>query len=81
VQVGMGRLESTINTYPIIINQLTINGSRSGTKEDLEGPYPLMKSGELNPLMNLITQAGIPDAIDKLRAGGVVGRFIAVYED
>lgn len=81
VQVGMGRLESTINTYPIIINQLTIRGSKSGTKEDLAALYALMRSGELNPPMNLITPADIPDAIDKLRAGGVVGRFIAVYED
>jgi len=31
--------------------------------------------------MNLITQADVPDAIDKLRVGGVVGRFVAVYED
>lgn len=80
VQVGMGRLESTINTYPLIIKQLSIRGSKSGTREDLEGIYALMKSGQLNPPMNLITQADIPDAIDKLRAGGVVGRFIALYE-
>ncbi|SDK91882.1 alcohol dehydrogenase, propanol-preferring [Cryobacterium psychrotolerans] len=39
-----------------------------------------MKSGQLNPPMNLITQAEIPEAIDKLRAGGVVGRFIAMYK-
>jgi propanol-preferring alcohol dehydrogenase len=81
VQVGMGRLEATINTYPLIINQLSIKGSKSGTKEDLENLYALMKSGELNPPMNLIQQADIPGAIDKLRKGGVVGRFIAVYED
>ncbi|MGW6173968.1 zinc-binding dehydrogenase [Arthrobacter sp. NPDC055138] len=80
VQVGMGRLESTINTYPIIINQLTIRGSKSGTKEDLAGIYELMKTGQLNPPMNHITHADIPGAIDKLRAGGVVGRFIAMYE-
>ena len=80
VQVGMGRLESTINTYPIIINQLTIRGSKSGTKEDLAGIYELMKTGQLNPPMNHITHADIPDAVNKLRAGGVVGRFIAMYE-
>lgn len=79
VQVGMGRLESTINTYPLIINQLRILGSKSGTKEDLEALYDLMKSGDLNPPMNLITQSDIPDALDRLRAGGVVGRQIAVY--
>lgn len=31
--------------------------------------------------MNHITHADIPDAIDKLRAGGVVGRFIAIYDE
>lgn len=35
---------------------------------------------ELNPPINRITHADIPEAIDKLRDGGVVGRFIAVYE-
>lgn len=81
VQVGMGRLEATINTYPLIINQLTLKGSKSGTREDLENLYALMKSGQLNPPMNLITHADIPGAIDKLRAGGVVGRFIALYDE
>ena len=80
VQVGMGRLEATINTYPLIIKQLSIKGSKSGTKEDLAGIYELMKSGQLNPPMNRITHADIPGAIDKLRVGGVVGRFIAIYE-
>ena len=81
VQVGMGKLESTINTYPLIINQLTIKGSKSGTKEDLAALYELMASGQLNPPMNLITQADVPDALAKLRVGGVVGRFVAIYED
>lgn len=79
VQVGMGRLESTINTYPIIINQLTIKGSQSGTKQDLAEIYELMRSGKLNPPINHITHAEIPEAIDKLRAGGVIGRFIAEF--
>lgn len=81
VQVGMGRLESTINTYPLIIKQLTIRGSKSGTKEDLEALYDLMKSGRLNPPINLISPADIPDALGRLREGGVVGRFIAQYAE
>ena len=81
VQVGMGKLESTISTYPLIINQLSLRGSMSGTKEDLAAIYELMKSGDLKPPMNLIKQADIPDALNKLRVGGVVGRFVAIYED
>ncbi|WP_296631863.1 zinc-binding dehydrogenase [Rhodoluna sp.] len=77
VQVGMGRGQATINTTPIIINQLTIAGSKSGTKEDLAGIYELMRTGKLNPPMNLIGFEDIPGAVDKLHAGGVVGRFIA----
>jgi alcohol dehydrogenase, propanol-preferring len=80
VQVGMGRLESTINTYPLIVNQLSIKGSKSGTKEDLAGIYEIMKSGQLRPPVNHISHAEIPGAIDKLREGGVIGRFIALYE-
>ena len=79
VQVGMGRLESTINTYPLIIKQLTVKGSKSGTKEDLEALYGLMKSGELNPPMNLITFEEIPEALERLHQGGVVGRLVAQY--
>jgi len=66
--------------YPIIINQLTLRGSKSGTKEDLAGIYELMKSGMLTPPMNRITFEEIPGAIDRLREGGVVGRLIALYE-
>ncbi|WOP17450.1 zinc-binding dehydrogenase [Raineyella sp. LH-20] len=80
VQVGMGKLEATINTYPLIINQLTIKGSKSGTVEDLAGIYELMRAGALTPPMNHITQADIPAAIDALRTGGVIGRFIAMYD-
>ncbi|MCL2490572.1 MAG: zinc-binding dehydrogenase [Propionibacteriaceae bacterium] len=81
VQVGMGKLEALINTFPLITKQLTVKGSNSGTREDLADIYELMRSGQLNPPMNLITQADIPDAIDKLRTGGVVGRFVAVYDN
>ncbi|WP_192497062.1 hypothetical protein [Gulosibacter chungangensis] len=39
--------------------------------------YELMRASQLNPPMNLISQAEIPEANEKLRKGGGVGRFIA----
>lgn len=81
VQVGMGKLEATLDTYALITKQLQIKGSNSGTREDLAGIYELMKDGSLNPPINHITHAEIPDAVDKLRKGGVIGRFIATYEE
>lgn len=38
-----------------------------------------MKSGQLNPPLNIITPAEIPDALERLHKGGVVGRLIAQY--
>ena len=60
---------------------LTSDGSALGTREDLAGIYELMKDGSLNPPINHITHADIPEAVDKLRKGGVIGRFIAMYEE
>ncbi len=80
VQVGMGRSEAPLNTYQLINKQLTIKGSSSGTREDLAALLELMRSGKLHPPINRITQAQIPEAIDKLREGGNVGRFIAIYD-
>lgn len=81
VQVGMGKLEAPLNTYELITKTITVKGSNSGTLEDLKGVYELMKTGELNPPINLIKHEDIPQAIEHLRKGGVVGRYIVQYED
>lgn len=63
----------------MITEQLRIRGSKSGAKKDLEEHYSLMKSGGLNPPLNLISQADVPGALEHLRKGGVAGRLIAQY--
>jgi propanol-preferring alcohol dehydrogenase len=37
VQVGMGRLEATINTRVLITHNVTLVGSVGGTKDDVRG--------------------------------------------
>lgn len=69
-----------MNTQTLIFKQLKILGSLSGTQQDLTELYELMRSGELAPPINRITPAEIPQGLERLRKGGVVGRFIAVYE-
>ncbi|MEU1275453.1 zinc-binding dehydrogenase [Streptomyces sp. NPDC005799] len=81
VQVGLGRNESTVNTQTIVFKQLQILGSLSGTKEDLTELYELMRGGQLNPPINLISPDRIPEGLERLRKGGVVGRLVARYED
>ncbi|MGQ5228627.1 zinc-binding dehydrogenase [Streptomyces sp. yara] len=76
VQVGLGRLEATINTQTLILKQLRTLGSLQGTKQGLADLYELMRSGELDPPLNRITPQEIPDGLERLRKGGVVGRLI-----
>lgn len=79
VLVGMGKLESLINTRSLILNQCNLKGSNGGTKEDIAGVYELMASGDLKPTITAITFDEIPEGIDKLRDGKVTGRLVAAF--
>ncbi|CAM3275820.1 zinc-binding dehydrogenase [Nocardioides dubius] len=79
VQVGMGRLESTISTNDLILKQVTLLGSRSGTVDDIAAVYEMFASGELSPTLEQIGFDDIPAALDRLKAGQVTGRLVAVY--
>jgi len=79
VQVGMGRLEATINTYPLITKRLQLLGNVGGTKEDIEGVLHWMSTGDLLPAVERTDFAGIPGGIKRLADGEVRGRLVALY--
>lgn len=81
VLVGMGRLESTINTKSLILNQCNLKGSNGGSKEDIEGVYRLIASGELKPKLTEIGFDEIADGIERLHRGSVEGRLVAVFNE
>lgn len=81
VQVGMGRLEATISTASLILRKVTLIGSQGGTKEDVEGVYRYLATGKLTPTITQITFNEIPDGIDRLKRGEVVGRLVAKIAD
>jgi propanol-preferring alcohol dehydrogenase len=79
VQVGMGRLESTISTNALILKQVTLLGSRGGTVEDIAAVYEMFASGDLSPALEVIGFDDIPGALARLHAGEVTGRLVARY--
>lgn len=81
VQVGMGKLEATISTRTMILNEVTYIGSQGGTKEDVQGVYDFLATGQLDPTITEITFDDIPGGIDRLAKGQVVGRLVAKYGD
>jgi propanol-preferring alcohol dehydrogenase len=81
VQVGMGKLESTIDTYALITGKVQLNGSLGGTKEDIEEVMKWIALGELNPLLSEIDFEEIPAGIEQLTAGTAKGRLVAKVAD
>lgn len=79
VQVGMGRLTSTISTNALILKQVTLIGSRGGTVDDIAAVYEMLRTGDLAPAFTTIGFPEIPQALADLHAGHGVGRAIALY--
>ena len=81
VQVGMGRLESTINTYALILGKVQLLGSMGGSKADIEETLKWMTTGDLTPAITEIAFDEIADGVQRLHDGKVVGRLVAKVAD
>lgn len=80
VQVGMGKLDTTISTKALILSNVTLVGSVGGSKEDVAGIYNYFSTGELEATITEITFDQIPEGLERLHMGGVVGRLVAVRD-
>lgn len=80
VLVGMGKLETTIDSKSLIVNQCDLRGSNGGTPDDIRGVYELMRTGKLSPVTTCIGFDEVPQAIERLEAGDVKGRLVIRYE-
>jgi propanol-preferring alcohol dehydrogenase len=80
VQVGMGKLESTISTYNLIMKRVRLIGNWGGNDADIAGVLVLMANGDLSPAIERTDFSGIADGIDRLRRGQVIGRLVAVFD-
>jgi alcohol dehydrogenase, propanol-preferring len=78
VQVGMGRLEATINTRSLITKAVSLIGSVGGNADDIAAVYKLMASGDVKPEIVEITFEEIGEGLERLARGGVKGRQVAV---
>lgn len=80
VLVGMGKLETTINTDPLILKAVTLKGSVGGDGDDIAEVYKLMASGDINPAITEITFDEIYEGLLKLERHEVTGRLVAIMD-
>jgi propanol-preferring alcohol dehydrogenase len=78
VQVGLGRAHATISTTALTANMVTLRGHRGGEPAALRGVLEHMAAGELAISATTIGFDDVPDGLERLAVGGVVGRIVAV---
>lgn len=76
VMVGLGAVETTLNTADVIHQAARIYGSSGGTKRDVARVYDYLANGDIVPTISTLTFAQIPEGIDRLRRGQVTGRLV-----
>nr|NLD39830.1 alcohol dehydrogenase catalytic domain-containing protein [Actinomycetales bacterium] len=80
VQVGMGKLEATIDIYPLIIGRKELVGSQGGSIEDIEETMKYIASGDLDPQITEIDFEEIGAGIQQLIDGTARGRLVATMD-
>lgn len=77
VLVGMGKLEFTLDTMPMIISEINVLGSTGGTKQDVADVYELFASGQVDPKTTVIDFLDIAKGLDDLQHHRITGRLVA----
>jgi alcohol dehydrogenase, propanol-preferring len=77
VQVGLGRTEATIPTMQLIAKGVTLRGSGGGRPANTAAVLAHMASGGLTIAAQSIGYGEIPEGLERLARGGVVGRIVA----
>ena len=77
VQVGLGRTEALIPTMALVAKSVTLRGSGGGQPSDTAAVLDYMAKGQLSIAASAIGFDEIPEGLDRLARGGVVGRIVA----
>jgi propanol-preferring alcohol dehydrogenase len=77
VQVGLGRTEATVSTAELVRKAVTLRGSRGGQPGAIAAVLAHMQKGELEITASTVGFQDIPDGLERLKQGGVVGRLVA----
>ena len=77
---GLGSSEATIPTSQLVLKAVTLRGARGGRPRDFEAVIDLIAKGDLSIHATTTTFEEIPQAIERLKNGDVLGRIVAVLD-
>ena len=77
VQVGLGKVEATISIATLVMREIQLVGSLSGTMGDLAKVLDMLAAGKVEPLTTSLDFMDLPEGLDRLQRGEVRGRLVA----
>jgi propanol-preferring alcohol dehydrogenase len=81
VLVGLGKMETTIPSYPLISKQAYLTGSIGSTTEEIKALIDLISDGTVDIATEDCTLEQVPDQLVRLDEGGVQNRIVMVNKD
>jgi propanol-preferring alcohol dehydrogenase len=68
-----------LDSSRLVINEITVMGSRAGTRDDARAALRALEEGKVKPrIMERLTLQDANRGLDLLRAGAVLGRVVVV---
>ena len=80
VLIGLGSAEAKLDVMGFVGREITLKSSIGGTVEDLKNVLNLIAEKKLEILSSPITFEEIPDGLERLKQGKVVGRLVAMMD-
>lgn len=70
-------VEYGLDSARLVLDEITIVGSRAGGREDARGALAAVEEGRISPpIMEVCPLGAVNDALERLRAGAAVGRLV-----
>lgn len=79
VQVGLARREATIDIQDLVLREVQLLGSVTGTAGDVEAVLKLMATGKVSSKVTLTRFEAIQDGLERLERGEISGRLVAQF--
>ncbi|HVV09299.1 zinc-binding dehydrogenase [Amycolatopsis sp.] len=80
VQVGLAKPTVTFDVQDLVLREVQLHGSVTGTTEDLASVLRFIKDGAISSRVETLTFDQIGDGYDRMKRGDYHGRLVALFE-
>lgn len=81
VQVGLARREATVDIQDLVLREVQILGSVTGTASDVAAVLDLMATSAISSEIVLTKFADIQSSLERLERGEINGRLVAQFNE